>query len=93
MKVIPFAVAAGMLLAGCNQIATAQYREAMEYKIKGYEAAHETARARGDFLGMCTYAGLTAAAYTDARDPANAGAWAARRKEDCAMARTALDLP
>ena len=90
MKTISFVPLMGMLLVGCGQLAGAQYREALEYKIKDAQQAYETARAKGDALGMCTYSGLTAAAYADARDTPNSDAWRARRREDCVLAHTAV---
>lgn len=92
MKAAALAVMAGLLLGGCSKIAASQYRMAMEYRVRDYQSAREAARARGDLLGVCTYSGLVAAAYAEAKDAANAEAWLARRREDCALAREALGL-
>ena len=83
-------VAVAGLLAACAPIGEAQYREAMEYRIKDAQQAYEGARAKGDTLGMCTDAGLVSAAYADAHDPANAHAWRARRTEDCTLAHATV---
>ena len=74
------------LLTGCAPLGEAQFREAMEYKIKDAQQTYEGARLKGDTLGMCTGSRLVSVAYSDAHDPANARAWQARSTEDCTLA-------
>lgn len=89
MRWIFVSLAVGVL-SGCAPIGEAQYREAMEYKIKEAQQAYEGARLKGDTLGMCTGSELVSGAYSDARDPANARAWRARSTEDCTLAHKTL---
>ena len=53
-------------------------------------AAYEQARTRSDLLDQCVKSNMIAGAYLDAKDPGNARAWEARRKEDCRAAREAI---
>jgi hypothetical protein len=49
-------------------------------------AQYETAKAVGDPLTMCTYAGMVVAAFIQAKDAEKAKAWKAIEKADCAKA-------
>jgi hypothetical protein len=49
-------------------------------------AQYETAKAVGDAMTMCTYAGMVVAAFIQAKDAEKAKAWKAIEKSDCAKA-------
>jgi hypothetical protein len=49
-------------------------------------AQYETAKAVGDAMTMCTYAGMVVAAFIQAKDAEKAKAWKAIEKADCAKA-------
>lgn len=78
-----------MLCAGCGQVADAQAKLVETLRVKD---------AIGDYqkssrpLDRCVKAKLVVAAYTDARDTAEAGAWTSREHEDCLSAAAALHV-
>lgn len=83
-----------MMLAsatGCSRLAQAQFRAAQDARVKDTLASYEQARSRRDLVGQCVSAGVVAISYQGAGDQANASAWNARRREDCAAARAAAD--
>ena len=77
----------GLLCAGCGQVADAQGQLVETLKIR--EATSDYEKATGP-LDRCVKAKLVAAAYSDARDTAEAGAWQAREHEDCRAAASVL---
>ena len=76
----------GLVCAGCGQVADAQGQLVETLKIKDATSDYEKATRP---LDRCVKAKLVAAAYSDARDRAETGAWQARETEDC---RTAASL-
>ena len=77
----------GLLCAGCGQVADAQANLPQTIRVKDAVGDYETARAP---LDRCVKARLVAAAYYDARDRAETGAWQAREHEDCRQAAAAM---
>jgi hypothetical protein len=78
-----------VLCAGCGQVADAQARLVDNLRIKGAVAEYEKATRP---LDRCVKAKLVAAAYADARDLTEAGAWTAREHEDCQSAAAAMHV-
>ena len=62
--------------------ARAYYRR----QASDYITAYEGARSQGDAFKMCVIGNQVSAAYRDAKDPADAGAWDVKRSEDCQSA-------
>ena len=77
----------GLLCAGCGQVADAQANLPQTIRVKDAVGEYEEARAP---LDRCVKARLVAAAYSDARDRAETGAWQAREHEDCRQAAAAM---
>jgi len=82
-------LAIGGLCAGCGQVADAQGKLVETLRVKSAIADYEKAATP---LDRCVKARLVAAAYTDAKDPAETAAWQAREKEDCRQARAAIQV-
>lgn len=82
-------LAMGLICAGCGQVADAQGQLVETLRVKSAIADYEKAATP---LDRCIKAKLVAAAYTDAKDPAETAAWQAREKEDCRLARAAVQL-
>jgi hypothetical protein len=78
---------ATMLCAGCGQVADAQAKLVDSLRVRDAIGAYERA-ARP--LDRCVKAKLVVAAYTDAKDRAEAGAWSAREHEDGQAAAAGL---
>jgi hypothetical protein len=77
----------GLVCAGCGQVADAQGQLVETLKIKAAIGDYEKASAP---LDRCVKAKLVVAAYSDARDSAETGAWEAREHEDCRAAASLL---
>jgi hypothetical protein len=82
-------VVAGLLCAGCGQVADAQGKLVETLKIKDATSDYEKATKP---LDRCVKAKLVAAAYTDAKDAAETLAWEAREQEDCRLAAAAAGV-
>ena len=54
--------------------------------VRALVAQYETAKATGDAMTMCTYAGMVVAAYIQAKDAAKAKEWKVIEKADCSKA-------
>jgi len=80
-------LAVGLLCAGCGQVADAQANLLHTIQVKDAIAEYGKARAP---LDRCVKAKLVVAAYTDAHDSAETGAWQARENEDCRQAAAAM---
>jgi hypothetical protein len=80
-------LAIGMLCAGCGQVADAQGQLVETLKIREATSDYEKAASP---LDRCVKAKLVAAAYSDAHDRAETGAWEARETEDCRAAASLL---
>jgi len=78
-----------VLCAGCGQVADAQARLVETLRVKDAIGEYEKA-ARP--LDRCVKAKLVVAAYTDAHDQAEAGAWTSREHEDCVSAAGAIGV-
>jgi hypothetical protein len=81
---------AGLLAAGCGQVADAQAKLVADLRIRDAVADYELAARSGSALNRCIKAKLVAAAYSDARDAAETQAWTAREDEDCHAAAASL---
>jgi hypothetical protein len=77
----------GLVCAGCGQVADAQGQLVETFKIKAAIGDYEKASVP---LDRCVKAKLVAAAYSDAHDRAETGAWEAREHEDCRAAASLL---
>ena len=82
-------LAMGLLCAGCGQVADAQANLVLTLRIKDAVGDYDKARAP---LDRCVKAKLVVAAYTDAREKAETGAWQAREQEDCRQATAAIGV-
>nr|MEA2798177.1 hypothetical protein [Phenylobacterium sp.] len=82
----------GLLCAGCGQVADAQAKLVDNLRIKESISAYEQAVRTGAPLDRCVKAKMVAIAYSDAKDAADAQAWAAREREDCQAAAAALHV-
>jgi hypothetical protein len=82
-------LAIGLACAGCGQVADAQGQLVETLKIKEATSDYEKASAP---LDRCVKAKLVAAAYSDAKDTAETGAWQARETEDCRAAAAAAGV-
>ncbi|THD51696.1 hypothetical protein [Phenylobacterium sp.] len=78
---------AGLLCAGCGQVADAQAKLIDSVRIHDAVAGYEKASQPVD---RCVKAKSVVIAYTDARDTAETAAWSAREHEDCQAALIAL---
>jgi hypothetical protein len=87
LALLAMGVLCGVLCAGCGQVADAQGQLVETLKIR--EATSDYEKAAGP-LDRCVKAKLVAAAYSDARDRAETGAWQAREAEDCRAAASLL---
>jgi hypothetical protein len=79
----------GLLCAACGQVADGQAKLVENLRIKDAIGDYEKATAP---LDRCVKARLVVAAYTDAKDRAETGAWSARAREDCQSAAAALGV-
>ncbi|MDP3298685.1 MAG: hypothetical protein Q8M38_01135 [Phenylobacterium sp.] len=86
----PIWIVGCFFLAGCAPVMKAQTAMIADLGVKDALAGYERARSGGDPLDQCVKAKLVAIAYEEAHDPANAGAWRAREREDCQSAFAAL---
>jgi hypothetical protein len=82
-------LAVGLLCSGCGQVADAQGKLLTTLRIKDAIGDYEKASAP---LDRCVKAKLVAAAYTDAKDVAETGAWEAREHEDCRAAAATMHV-
>jgi hypothetical protein len=80
-------LAIGLICAGCGQVADAQGQLVETLRVRSAVSDYEKANAP---LDRCVKAKLVAAAYSDAKDVAEARAWEAREHEDCRQAASAL---
>src|SRR3569833_1197195 len=87
MFAIPIAALAAFPLTGCGAVdVDTQARAYQRQQASGFIGLYEQARARGDTFTMCVKSNQVSAAYRDAKDPADAEAWAAKNAEDCGAA-------
>jgi hypothetical protein len=84
------ACVAALAASACARVAQGQQQLAQQAQIKDAVSTYERGRTSGDALRICVDAGMVANAYADAHDLPNQQAWAARRREDCGRAYTAL---
>ena len=80
---------AGLLCAGCGQVADAQARLIDSLRIKDAIASYQ--KAAGP-LERCVKAKAVVIAYSDARDGPETQAWSAREHEDCQAALAAMHV-
>jgi hypothetical protein len=74
---------------GCAQVLKGQAQMVHNLEIQDALAGYRNAAAP---LDRCVKAKLVAVAYADAHETANAAAWNAREREDCAAAVAALGV-
>lgn len=89
MKRVTLLVAV-MMLSGCSGLAEGENKRALDYRLMESKSAYELARTKNDNLGMCIDAARIRAAYLDLHDEPSAGAWAARRRDDCLTASSTV---
>src|SRR5512140_2144606 len=81
---------AGLLCAGCGQVADAQAKLVNDLRVKDAIGDYEKAGRAHNLLDECVKAKRVSGAYADARDTADSQAWLARSQEDCRAAAAEL---
>lgn len=78
-------------LAACGSVSVEEQAKAYHrQQASDLIAEYARAQAQGDLIAMCVKSNQVSAAYRDAKDPADAEAWDAKRSADCQAARTML---